>query len=213
MTYQLKIDPETEKLYQESQNKKTNKWQKTWKKSRKFVIWGAIILFIYWFYNPHGVFVLGDPLSVYHYRGVLSDLQREMPAEYDLVVKNIDQIKINYIMVGRRSGAAGMAEQTKKGTRKVVMLENTFVQGPGYAHATIVHEACHGLQYAKKLPFKPFCEHQAREHACNMWGIKVLKKFNGKPEMIKYYEDIAVGDGVYGNSCERKGVFKKMPEL
>jgi hypothetical protein len=181
------------------------------RKIKKVSIWILILSLIYWYFHPHGVFVLADPLSVYRYRVVLSDLKREMPEEYKLVRDYVEQISVAYIM---SKNHAGVAHPMENGKNKVVMLENTFVQGPGYAHSVLVHEACHGLQFAKGLPFRTsFCDHQSREHACNMWGIKVLKKFNGKPEMIKWYEGIAQGDTVYGNSCERDGTLEKMPEL
>ena len=185
-------------------------YQKLWNKFKTPLIWILIISGIYWFYHPHGVFVLADPLTTYRYREVLSDLKQKMPREYKLVKNHIDQITITYVMFG---GRAGEAREGKHGTKKIKLLENTLIQGPGYAHSILVHEACHGLQFEKNLPFSPFCENQAREHACNEWGIKVLKKFNGKPEMIKYYEGISQGDSVYGNSCERNGTFEKMPEL
>lgn len=174
------------------------------------IILVIIVSFIYWFFNPHGVFVLGDPLSVYRYRVVLNDLKNEMPAEYDLVKSNIDVISIAYFMTGNK---AGTAQEGHNGEKRIRLLENTLIQGPGYAHSTLVHEACHGLQFEKKLPFSPFCERQSREHACNQWGIRVLKKFNAKPEMIEHYERISRGKTVYGNSCERNGTLESMPEL
>lgn len=171
----------------------------------------SFMIFVYWFYNPHGIFVLGDPLSVARYRGVLSDLKRQMPAEYELVRDHIDKIKIAYIITG--GNYAGYAQEGKRGDKKITLLENTFIQGPGYAHSVLVHEACHGLQFEKGLPFLPFCENQAREHACNQWGLKVLYKFKGDPETIQHYENIAIGDSVYGNSCLREGKVSRMPEL
>lgn len=185
-------------------------YQKFWKKFKTPIIWFFILITIYGYFHPHGVFVLADPISVYRYRGVLSDLKREMPEEYELVKNHIDIIIIDYIMMGKR---AGSAREGAHGKKQIHLLENTLIQGPGYAHSILVHEACHGLQFEKNLPFSPFCENQAREHACNKWGIKVLKKFNGKPEMIAHYERISRGDSVYGNSCERNGKLKKMPEL
>ncbi len=181
------------------------------RKLKKFLIWGLLLGGLYWFYHPHGIFVLGDPLSVFRYRGVLSDLKNKMPEEYALVRDHIDTIKISYIITG--GNYAGFAQEGERGTKKITLLENTFIQGPGYAHSVLVHEACHGLQFEKNLPFDPFCENQAREHACNQWGIRVLKTFDGKPEMIKHYETIAEGDTVYGNSCLRNGSVKEMPDL
>ena len=176
---------------------------------------GKIILiitvsFIYWFFNPHGVFVLGDPVSVYRYRIVLGDLAREMPMEYELVKSNIDVISISYLMTGNK---AGTAQEGYDGEKRIRLLENTLIQGPGYAHSILVHEACHGLQFEQQLPFSPFCERQSREHACNQWGIRVLKKFNAKPEMIAHYESISRGNSVYGNSCERDETLDEMPLL
>ncbi len=180
------------------------------KKWKKWSVIAILCFGIYTFYHPHGIFVLGDPLSVYRYRQVLTDLKREMPPEYKMVKDHIDQISISYIMSGN---TAGTAQKGSKGSKKIRLLENTFIQGPGYAHSVLVHEACHGLQFEKNLPFEPFCQNQAREHACNIWGIKVLKIFNAKPEMIQHYETLAQGDSVYGNSCKRKGELKAMPEL
>lgn len=178
---------------------------------RPWVIWGVIIALVWWFYHPHGIFVFADPLSVSRYRGVLKDLKREMPEEYKLVRDHIDEIKINYIITG--GNYAGYAQEGERGNKKVTLLENTFVQGPGYAHSVIVHEACHGLQFEQDLPFGQFCENQAREHACNQWGLKVLRHFNAKPEMIQHYENIAIGDTIYGNSCLRDGKVESMPSL
>ncbi len=164
-----------------------------------------------WFYNPHGIFVFGDPLSVGRYRSVLKDLRKNMPEEYALVKNHIDTIKINYIITG--GNYAGYAQEGERGDKKITLLENTFIQGPGYAHSVLVHEACHGLQFEKDLPFSPFCENQSREHACNQWGLKVLRHFDGKPEMIAHYEGIARGNSVYGNSCLREGKLEVMPDL
>ena len=176
----------------------------------RFMLIG-LIYFIYWFYTPHGIFVLGDPLSVGRYRGVLKDLKKEMPEEYEMVKNHIDKISISYFIPG--GNYAGYAQEGEVGTKKITLLENTFIQGPGYAHSTLVHEACHGLQFENNLPFSPFCQNQAREHACNQMGLKVLYQFGGDPEMIAYYEGIAEGSTVYGNSCMRNGQFKAMPEL
>jgi len=166
---------------------------------------------VYWFYTPHGIFVLADPLSVSRYRGVLKDLKKEMPNEYEMVRDHIDKIKIAYFIPG--GNYAGYAQEGKVGTKEITLLENTFVQGPGYAHSVLVHEACHGLQFEKKLPFSPFCEKQSREHACNQMGLKVLYQFNAKQEMIDHYENIAIGKTEYGNSCMRQGSLKEMPAL
>jgi hypothetical protein len=176
----------------------------------RFMLFG-LIYFIYWFYNPHGIFVLADPLSVSRYRGVLKDLRQEMPEEYELVKNYIDKISISYFIPG--GNYAGYAKEGERGDAEIILLENTFVQGPGYAHSTLVHEACHGLQFERKLPFSPFCQNQAREHACNQMGLKVLRHFEAKPEMIRHYERIAEGSTVYGNSCWREGTLKTMPEL
>lgn len=181
------------------------------RKWRNRAILVGLIYFVYWFYNPHGIFVLADPLSVSRYRGVLKDLRKEMPDEYELVKNHIDTISIAYFIPG--GNYAGYAKEGERGDAKITLLENTFVQGPGYAHSTLVHEACHGLQFEKELPFAPFCQNQAREHACNQWGLKVLRHFNGKPEMIAHYESIAEGSTVYGNSCFREGKLEAMPEL
>ena len=181
------------------------------KKIRRWGIIIGIIFFWHWLYTPHGIFVLADPLSVMRYRGVLSDLKTRMPAEYELVRDHIDQIKIAYIITG--GNYAGYAQEGTRGSKKITLLENTFIQGPGYAHSVLVHEACHGLQFEKKLPFKPFCEQQSREHACNQWGLKVLREFKADSDMIQHYENIAIGDTVYGNSCLRQGHLKSMPDL
>lgn len=178
---------------------------------RKYLIWGGLIYFVWWFYHPHGIFVFADPLSAYRYREVLQDLRQEMPEEYQLVRDHIDQIKISYIITG--GNYAGYAQEGDRGDKKVTLLENTFIQGPGYAHSTLVHEACHGLQFEQGLPFTPFCQNQAREHACNQWGLKVLRHFDADADMIEHYERIAEGHTVYGNSCLREGKLDKMPEL
>lgn len=123
----------------------------------------------------------------------------------------IDNITIAYFIPGEKY--AGYAKEGEKGDSQITLLENTFVQGPGYAYSALVHEACHGLQFDRGLPFEPFCQNQAREHACNQMGIKVLKHFDGKPSMIQHYETIAVGDSIYGNSCYRDGLFAEMPAL
>jgi hypothetical protein len=47
------------------------------RKWRNRFIWVAFFYFIYWFYTPHGIFVLADPLSVSRYRGVLKDLKKD----------------------------------------------------------------------------------------------------------------------------------------
>jgi hypothetical protein len=99
-------------------------------KIKKPFIWILIISSIYGYSHPHGVFVLADPLSVYRYRGVLNDLKREMPQEYELVKNHIDTITIDYIMMGNHAGTAREGKYDKK-------------QVPGYAHSVIVHEACH----------------------------------------------------------------------
>ncbi len=181
------------------------------KKLRPWLIWTAVIWAVWTFYHPHGIFVFADPLSVNRYRGVLKDLKAQMPAEYELVRDHIDKIKISYIITG--GNYAGYAQEGERGTKKITLLENTFIQGPGYAHSVLVHEACHGLQFEKDLPFSPFCENQSREHACNQWGLKVLRQFEAKPDMIAHYEKIALGDSVYGNSCLREGKLKEMPKL
>ena len=165
--------------------------QKIWQRIKTPLIWILIITGIYWFYHPHGVFVLADPLTAYRYRGVLNDLKREMPTEYEMVKNHIDKITIVYMI---KNGTAGNAHEGKHGEKIIKLLENTLIQGPGYAHSLLVHEACHGLQFEKKLPFSPFCEKQSREHACNEMGIKVLKKFNAKKSMIEYYEKISHGN-------------------
>lgn len=171
----------------------------------------SFIYIVYWFYTPHGIFVLGDPLSVGRYRGVLKDLKTTMPEEYEMVKNHIDKIKISYFIPG--GNYAGYAQEGELGSKNITLLENTFIQGPGYAHSVLVHEACHGLQFEKKLPFTPFCEKQSREHACNQMSLKVLYHFDAKKEMISHYENIAVGSTVYGNSCMRKGEIKAMPAL
>ncbi len=193
--------------------------QKREKNHQKFVrakwrnrgILVGIIYLIYWFYTPHGIFVLGDPLSVGRYRNVLNDLRTQMPMEYEMVKNHIDKINISYFIPG--GNYAGYAKEGKRGTKQITLLENTFIQGPGYAHSTLVHEACHGLQFEKKLSFIGFCNKQSREHACNQMGLKVLYKFEGNPEMIKHYESIAIGNTEYGNSCMRRGDLEFMPEL
>lgn len=181
------------------------------RKWRNRFILASLIYTLYWFYTPHGIFVLGDPLSVSRYRGVLKDLKTEMPAEYEMVKNHIDKINISYFIPG--GNYAGNAQEGKLGSKNIILLENTFIQGPGYAHSVLVHEACHGLQFEKKLPFSLFCEKQAREHACNQMGLKVLYHFNAKPEMIEHYENITVGSTIYGNSCMREGPLKEMPAL
>lgn len=181
------------------------------RKLRPWLIWGGLIYGVWAFYHPHGIFVFGDPLSVGRYRGVLKDLKTEMPEEYKVVRDHIDTIKISYIITG--GNYAGYAQEGDRGTKKITLLENTFIKGPGYAHSTLVHEACHGLQFEKDLPFVPFCENQSREHACNQWGLRILRHFEAKPEMIAHYESIAEGKTVYGNSCLRDGSLKVMPEL
>jgi hypothetical protein len=44
-------------------------------------------------------------------------------------------------------------------------------------------------------------------------GLKVLYHFEGEPEMINHYENIAQGKTEYGNSCMRQGTLEKMPNL
>jgi hypothetical protein len=174
-------------------------------------IFASIIFLIIWFYNPHGIFVLGDPLSVGRYRAVLKDLKKQMPQEHQMVKDHIDQIRISYFIPG--GDYAGLAQEKNDGSKSITLLENTFIQGPGYAHSVLVHEACHGLQFEKELPFASFCDRQSREHACNQMGLKVLYEFEAKPEMIEHYESIAIGKTVYGNSCMRNGTLQAMPEI
>ena len=169
------------------------------KKLKKWGIWIALISFIYFFYHPAGIFVLGDPYSVYRYRKVLSQLEAKMPQNYEMVKAHIDKISISYILTG--GNFAGLAHKNARGENVIRVLENTFVQGRGYTAATLVHEACHGEQFDKDLPFTPFCENQAREHECNEMGLEVLRKFEAPSHLIKYYEKISIGDGLYGDSC------------
>ncbi len=171
-------------------------------KLQKWLIRGLIILVIYIFYHPAGIFVLGDPYSVYRYRKVLNQLEDKMPDNYEMIRDNIDKISINYIITG--GNYAGHAHKDSAGNNVIRVLENTFVQGKGYAAATLVHEACHGEQFNKNLPFEPFCENQKREHRCNEMGLEVLRKFEGPKRLIDYYEGISVGEGIYGDSCQTK---------
>ncbi len=168
----------------------------------KWLIRSLLVLLLYLFYTPSGIFVLGDPYSVYRYRVVLDELKEKMPENYYLVRDHIDRISIKYIITG--GNYAGHAHQDKRGKNIISMLENTFVQGQGYAAATLVHEACHGEQFDEKLPFEPFCENQAREHQCNEMGLEVLRKFEAPKRLIDHYEGISVGEGLYGDSCENK---------
>jgi len=210
-TQALKVKNTKEAMALREERKKRNHQKFVRAKWRNRGILVSLVFLIIWFYNPHGIFVLGDPLSVGRYRGVLKDLKKQMPEEYEMVKNHIDKIRISYFIPG--GNYAGYAQESGDGSKNITLLENTFVQGPGYAHSVLVHEACHGLQFEKNLPFTGKCNKQSREHACTQMALKVLRQFDGNLEMIAHYETLSVGDTEYGNSCARRGDIEFMPAL